>query len=166
MSVRLRRLARLVGQLVVFGVLVVLLQTLLGWWRAPDLPEQAPAFTLSDLDGRTVRLEDFAGRTVVLNFWATWCGPCRLEIPSFSRFAKTHGDIVVLGVAVDGEVETLRRARHDLGITYPVLRADRATLAAYDVTSLPTTVVVRGDGSIRSAHAGMLFGPQLWWLTR
>lgn len=163
---RPRQLVRLVGQLAIFLLLVVLLQTAQGWLRAPDLPERAPAFTLPDLEGGTVRLSDFEGRTVVLNFWATWCGPCRVEIPSFSRFADRHDDTVVLGIAVDGEPEALRRAQDDLGITYPVLRADRQTLAAYDVSSLPTTVVVRGDGTVRSSYAGMLFGPQLWWMTR
>ena len=163
---RFRRLATLAGQLALFGAIALLFQTGLGWWRAPSLPDQAPAFNLPDLDGTPVALSDFAGRTVVLNFWATWCPPCRVEIPSFRRFASNNPDVVVLGVAVDGEVEALRQAQKKLGINYPVIRADAATIAAYQVRSLPTTVVVRGDGTVRSAYAGMLFGPHLWWMTR
>lgn len=163
---RMRRLATLAGQLALFGAIALLLQAGLGWWRAPSLPERAPAFALPNLDGDTVALSDFAGRTVVLNFWATWCPPCRVEIPSFRRFAANNPDIVVLGVAVDGEAEALREAQRKLGINYPVIRADAATITAYRVRSLPTTVVVRGDGTVRSAYAGMLFGPHLWWMTR
>jgi thiol-disulfide isomerase/thioredoxin len=155
-----------VGRIALFVLLFAVLQGGLGWLRAPSLPRQAPPFALPDLEGQTVALSDFAGQTVVLNFWATWCGPCRVEIPSFTRFAEKHPEIPVLGVAVDGSVEELRRARDELAMGYPILVADRATLHAYGVKSLPTTVVVRGDGSVRSAYAGMLFQPQLWWMTR
>ena len=163
---RSRRLFSALGSLVLGLFFIAALQTVLGRVRAPDLPAMAPAFALSDLEGGTVALADLEGRTVVLNFWATWCGPCRVEIPSFVRFARDHPEIAVLGVAVDGGAEELRRARDDLGIDYPILLANVATLEAYGVRSLPTTVVVRGDGSVRSAHAGMLFRPQLWWMTR
>lgn len=142
------------------------MQTALGHLRAPDLPSEAPPFSLPDLDGSLVGLEDFAGQTVVLNFWATWCGPCRLEIPSFSKFATQNPNIPVLGIAIDGEVEQLRAARDNLGISYPILRADVKTLEAYGVSGVPTTVVVRGDGKVRGAHVGPLFRPQLWWMTR
>lgn len=160
------RIVSTLGSLAFFLFLVVALQTVLGRLRAPSLPEQAPAFALPNLEGSTVSLSDFAGRTVVLNFWATWCGPCRVEIPSFTRFAEENPEIPVLGVAVDGSIEELRHARDTLGMGYPVLVADQATLEAYGVKTLPTTVVVRGDGSVRSAHSGMLFRPQLWWMTR
>lgn len=149
-----------------FLLLVVVLQTGLGQLRAPSLPPEAPAFTLPDLEGETVALADFAGQTVVLNFWATWCGPCRLEIPSFSKFAQQNPEIPVLGIAIDGAPEQLRSAREDLGISYPILRADRRTLEAYGISGVPTTVVVDGTGQVRSAHVGPLFRPQLWWMTR
>ncbi|MEM9291262.1 MAG: TlpA disulfide reductase family protein [Acidobacteriota bacterium] len=161
-----RRWASGLRSLVFFLFLFVIFQLAAGWWRAPSLPEQAPTFTLSNLAGETVRLEDFRGQTVVLNFWADWCPPCRTEIPAFSSFADRRPDIVVLGVAVDGTREQLQAASKQLGITYPVLVADEGTVAAYRVSSLPTTVVVRPDGSVRSSYAGMMFGPQLWWATR
>lgn len=147
-------------------VLVAGLWLAIGWARAPDLPSVAPAFSLSDLDGRTVSLADLRGKTVVLNFWATWCGPCRMEAPTLTAFAKSHPDVPVLGIAVDGTAAALKQAAQSLGIEYPVLIADKATLAAYKVGTLPTTVIVAGDGTIRSAHTGLMLGPHLRWLAR
>lgn len=132
-----------------------------GQWRAPDLPDAAPDFTLQTVDGETVQLSSLRGQTVVLNFWATWCGPCRVEIPQFSGFADAHPDIPVLGIATDGTVGELKAAREKLDIRYPVLRADAATVQAYGVDTLPTTVIVGPDGRIEAAHAGILTRPQL-----
>lgn len=137
-----------------------------GWLRAPDLPDQAPDFTLADLDGATVTLSSLRGQTVVLNFWATWCGPCRVEIPAFSAFAQEHPEVPVFGIAVDGSPAELRRAAAQLGIDYPVLVADGAVQAAYQIETLPTTVIVNPDGSVRTAHVGIMPGPQLRWATR
>jgi peroxiredoxin len=134
--------------------------------QTPSLPHEAPAFALQNLEGETVRLADFAGQTVVLNFWATWCGPCRVEIPTFSAFAEDHPEIPVLGIAVDGTPAQLKAAREKMGITYPVLLADDATLRAYKVRGIPHTVVVRPDGTIGANHVGVVFRPQLWWMTR
>ena len=139
----------------------VALMHMVGKLRAPELPQQAPDFALQTLDGETVRLSSLRGQTVVLNFWATWCGPCRLEIPSFTQFAADHPQIPVYGIATEGSVESLRAAQRQLDIGYPVLRADAATLAAYHIDTLPTTVVVGPDGEVKSAHAGILTGPQL-----
>ena len=139
----------------------VLLMQLVGRLRAPDLPEQAPDFALTSLDGEVVRLSELRGQTVVLNFWATWCGPCRAEIPSFTRFAGEHPEVPVYGIATEGGAAELTAAKKRLGIGYPVLMADRATLDAYQINTLPTTVVVGPDGQVKSAHAGILTGPQL-----
>ncbi len=138
----------------------------LGWLRAPTLPDAAPPFTLATLDGGQLSLESLRGKTVVLNFWATGCGPCQMEVPGLSAFARSHPDIPVLGIAVDGTRDSLRAAAIQLGIDYPVLLADAATKAAYKVTTLPTTVIVGPDGAIRSAHAGLMLQPHLFLLTR
>ena len=161
-----QRILKWLWQGLFFLVLLVLFQGFAGWLQAPRLPNEAPAFALADLSGQTVSLEDFAGQTVVLNFWATWCPPCRMEIPSFSRFAEGNPEVPVLGIAVDGGPEELARARDEMGITYPILLADESTLAAYGVRSLPTTVIIRPDGTVKTSYAGMLFRPQLWFLTR
>ena len=131
--------------------------------RAPNLPDRAPPFELVGLDGASVRLADFRGRTVVLNFWATWCGPCRLEAPTFAAFARAHPEITVLGVVADGPAAKVRAAARELGITYPVVLGDAATFGAYGVTTYPTTVVVGPDGEVRSAHTGLMVRPQLAW---
>lgn len=147
-------------------LLVVLLIQVVGWLRAPDLPEEAPTFALEDLDGAVVSLADLRGRTVVLNFWATWCLPCRVEIPQLSGFAQAHPEITVLGVAIDGSRAELKRGAASLGVDYPVLRIDEATRAAYGISTVPTTVVIDPEGRIRSAHTGIITRPQLWWATR
>jgi len=132
-----------------------------GQLRAPELPEVAPDFELVTLDGDTVRLSSLRGKTVVLNFWASWCGPCRVEIPQFSSFAEAHPEVPVLGIATDGTPGELKAASKKLGITYPVLRADAATVRAYGVDTLPTTVIVGPEGTVAAAHAGILTRPQL-----
>ena len=142
---------------------IAVLSVVVGRVRAPSLPEVAPAFTLLDLAGEEVSLEDFRGQVVVLNFWAEWCGPCRLEIPTFSRYARNRPDVVVLGIATDGTAPRLRAAARRLDIAYPVLVGDPETVSAYEVSSLPTTVIVGPEGDIRTVHAGVLLGPQLAW---
>jgi len=137
-----------------------------GQWRAPNLPDTAPDFALLNLDQELIQLSDFRGRPVILNFWATWCGPCRMEIPSFSAFADANPQIPVLGIAVDGTPEELRAASKDLGITYPILLGRKDVQATYGVSTLPTTVIIGPDGTIHTVHTGLLFRPQLEWLTR
>jgi len=123
----------------------------------PSLPDEAPDFAVKTLDGERLDLEHFDGQTVVLNFWASWCGPCRHEIPDFSRFATDHPKIAVLGVAVDsGDTKQVRRAAKKFGITYPVAQANASLLESYDVSVLPTTVIIRDDGSIGTAHVGAM----------
>ncbi len=159
---RLRNTLRdvaILGAVVLFGMPIV------AWLRGPELPEQAPAFTLSDVDGNLVSLSDYEGQTVVLNFWATWCGPCRLEAPVFAEFAASHPDVPVLGLAVDGPPQKVRRVAEEIGMDFRVVMADRAVVDAYDVSVYPTTVVVGPDGDVRWSHAGIMFRPHLAWAT-
>ena len=126
----------------------------------------APDFALATSDGGTIRLSELRGQPVIINFWATWCGPCRVEMPAFSSFAKAHPDVRVLGVAVDsGDPARLAIEKQKLGIPYDVLVADRGVTRDYGVTSLPTTVVVDEQGKIVKAQAGIVWGWQLGWWT-
>ena len=161
-----RSRGRWLRELLLFAVLFIVVSTALGRLRAPELPPQAPDFTLQDLSGAPVSLQDFRGKTVVLNFWATWCTPCKLEIPMISSFAKAHPEVVVLGVAVDGKREALAKAAPALGIDYPVLVGTPQVVKAYGATTVPTTVIVDKDGGVRTAHVGLILTPQLWLLTR
>lgn len=127
----------------------------------PDLPDEAPDFELVDLDGNTHRLSDYRGQTVVVNFWATWCGPCRSEIPTFNEWSQEHPDIPVLGISTDTSAAKVRATRKQLEMSYPVMLSDQATAAAYNITSLPTTVIVGPDGQVKKVHVGQMFGWQL-----
>ena len=161
-----RRILRQVRDWALFLVIGFLLFHLMGQWRAPELPESAPDFALVDLENEPVNLSDFRGQPVVLNFWATWCAPCKMEIPSFSAFADANPDIPVLGIAVDGSPEELKAAAEDLGITYRVLLGRRDVQERYGVSTLPTTVIIAPDGEVHTVHVGMMFRPQLEWATR
>ena len=138
---------------------------LLSVWRAPDLPDIAPDFTLKNLQGEDVQLQDYRGKTVVLNFWAHWCGPCRSEIPAFRNFAQENPDIPVLGISVDGRMKDVQKYAKQLGIDYTVLVGDSKIQNLYNISSLPTTVIVDPEGKVKKAHVGMMFETQLEWAT-
>lgn len=134
--------------------------------RAPEVETddqgRAPIFTLMDTAGDRVALEELRGQPVILNFWATWCGPCKAEIPELNRFAAAHPDVKLLGVAVDsGTLPVLERASEQLGIQYPVLRGNSGVQQRYGVRSVPTTFLVDADGIIRQSHVGPVSVRQL-----
>ena len=123
----------------------------------PDLHADAPAISVPDLEGGPVELAELAGSPVVLNFWASWCGPCRQEIPEFTAFAKEHPQVQVIGVAVDsGNAAAVEQAAKSFGITYRVAVGDSAIMQRYGVRSLPTTVIIGADGKVKASHVGML----------
>jgi thiol-disulfide isomerase/thioredoxin len=161
-----RRLSGWAGDLGWTALLFAAIWVGAGWLRAPAL-RTAPALDLPTLDGGRVRLESLRGRTVIVNFWATWCGPCRVEMPTLVSFAADHPDVPVVLVAVDGTPDALRgfARAHDVPESL-IARADAATRAAWGVGTLPTTVVVGPDGTLRGAHGGIVLAPQLWWWTR
>lgn len=138
---------------------------LLSWWRTPNLPDQAPSWTLESIEGEKVSLSDFEGQTVVLNFWATWCGPCKMEIPEFRKFVEEHPDVPVLGIAVDGNSNQLRQFAKQNKMNYPILRADKDIQQEYNVSSLPMTVVVGKNGQVEDVHVGVMMSSQLEWAT-
>lgn len=145
--------------LTILGILVI--TYVAGRLRAPDLPDEAPAFTARLLTGEVFELEALEGQSVVLNFWATWCGPCQFEIPAFSRFAARHPEIAVLGVVAPEPRARIVAAVRDLEIDYPVVLGTKEILDVYGVTTFPTTIFVGPDGRIQTAHGGLMLDPQL-----
>lgn len=105
----------------------------------------APDFALSDVQNRLIRISDFKGKVVVLDFWATWCGPCRAEIPWFNDLARRYRDrgLVVLGVSMDEKGWTaVVPFVKDLQVEYPVVLASAAPVQAYGVGPPPTTFLI------------------------
>jgi peroxiredoxin len=119
----------------------------------------APDFTLRNSDGARVKLSDFRGQVVLLNFWATWCGPCKVEIPWFIEFQNRYQPegFTVLGVSMDDNGWAavrpyVARAR----INYPVVLGDEKVNLAYGgIEALPTTLIIGRDGKIGYLHAGL-----------
>jgi len=121
----------------------------------------APEFTLTSLEGKKVALSDFKGRPLVVNFWATWCAPCKVEMPWFEEFEKKYaGDgFEVLGLAydVDAGKDTIGREVKKLGVTYPILLTDPKVQAAYlsDSEVLPMSFYVDRTGKVTEVTAGL-----------
>ncbi len=119
----------------------------------------APDFALKDADGKTVRLSDYRGKVVLLDFWATWCGPCKVEIPWFMEFQRKHKDrgFEVLGVAMDEEGwDAVKPFVHHLGINYRVVLGNDDITASYGgVEALPTTFLIDRQGRIAAVHVGL-----------
>src|SRR5215469_2770877 len=112
----------------------------------------APEFTLETLDGKTVSLSEFKGKAVLVNFWATWCGPCKIETPWLVDFQNQYGaqGLQIVGVAMDdsGKDEIARFAK-DMGMNYPVLLGKEAVGEAYGgIPALPESFFVGRDGKI------------------
>jgi cytochrome c biogenesis protein CcmG/thiol:disulfide interchange protein DsbE len=121
--------------------------------------KSAPDFTLKDADGKVVHLSDYRGKVVILDFWATWCGPCRIEIPWFMELQRRNKDrgFEVLGVAMDDEGwEVVKPFLADLGVNYRVMVGDDLTAQMYGgVDALPTTFLIDKAGKIAAVHVGL-----------
>lgn len=132
--------------------------------RAAVKPEserkQAPNFSLKDANGTPVRLSDYRGKVVLLNFWATWCGPCKLEIPWFMDFEQRYKDrgFAVLGVSMDEDGwEAVKPYIADRKVNYRVVLGDDLVGNLYGgIDSLPTTFLIDRDGRVASVHVGLV----------
>ncbi len=120
----------------------------------------APEFALKDAGGRSVQLSDYRGKIVLLNFWATWCGPCKVEIPWFMEFEQKYKDkgFAVLGVSMDEDGwDSVRPFVEDLRVNYRVLMGNSTVAGLYGgLDSLPTTFMVDKEGRIASVHVGLV----------
>jgi len=117
-------------------------------------------FTVKDINGKDVRLSQYQGQVVLLNFWATWCGPCRREIPSLMTLYSNYRDrgFVVLGVSVDKEVQLIKPFARTMKMNYPVLiGAGRTEFndAFGPFIGFPTSVMLERDGTVCVRHLGL-----------
>jgi peroxiredoxin len=122
---------------------------------------QAPDFTLHALSGPNMRLKEQRGRVVMVNFWATWCAPCRQEMPQLVRLYEKYrsSGFVLLGVNVDDDSSKAVEVANKLGVTFPVLLdADKTVSKLYDLSTMPSTVLIDRDGKVRYVHRGYLAG--------
>ena len=119
----------------------------------------APDFALRDIDGKTVRLSDFKGKVVLVDFWATWCGPCKIEIPWFIEFERKHKDkgFAVIGISMDEEGwEVVKPFLSRLNVNYRVVIGNDSTAQSYGgVEALPTTFLIDREGRIAATHVGL-----------
>jgi len=119
----------------------------------------APDFTLNDSSGKPVRLSELRGNVVLLNFWATWCAPCRVEIPMFIKFQEAYRDrnFCVLGVALDEQGWSVVRPYADAKkINYPVMVGDDRIADLFGgLKAVPTTVIIDRQGRIAATHVGL-----------
>jgi peroxiredoxin len=155
----------LFGLIISMSVLTVLLPENRALAKGPDTPiltgntgnDVAPAFQLPNLSGKSVSLKDFKGKVVILDFWATWCPPCRMEIPGFIDLQKSYGakGLQVVGVALD-QPDRVKSFVAANGINYPVVLGNNQIVSSYGgITGIPTTFLIDKEGRIVEKFEGM-----------
>jgi peroxiredoxin len=121
----------------------------------------APDFALKDANGKTVKLSDYRGKVVLLSFWATWCGPCQIEMPWFKDFEQNYKDknFSVLGISLDepGDWKSVKRYIEDNKINYRIVMGTEEIAQLYgEVDSLPTNFIIDREGRVAAVHIGLV----------
>ena len=118
----------------------------------------APDFTMIDWEGNEVRLRDFVGKPIILNFWASWCGPCKMEMPEIQNFYEKYGEEVhFLLVSVDDSVDTAKSFIEEEGYTFPVyFDTTSAGAYTYGASSIPLTYFVDAEGNMQAYYMGAM----------
>ena len=141
---------------IVIGVLSLCLSHLL--IASTDLlGKEAPDFTLRSDQGDNKKLSEYRGKVVLINFWASWCGPCQLELPKLTELKRLHDeyDFELLAINIDEEPEKALRLAKKLGINFPVLfDQEKHVSKMYDIDAMPMTVLIDRNGDVRYLHRG------------
>ncbi len=142
---------------VIMATLLIALSSLvLGQGKTP-----APQLVLKDIEGRSVRLSDYKGKIVLLNFWATWCAPCRAEMPDLVKWQREYRKqgLQVIGVTYPPEeLAEVRKFIKSIKVNYPIALGDKQTKALFDKgETLPITVVIDRKGMVREIIQGIIF---------
>jgi peroxiredoxin len=148
-------------------VMIALAGSLLGCTSSSTVPatsaadrKAAPNFAVADANGAQVKLSDYKGKVVLLNFWATWCGPCKIEIPWFIELEKTYKNrgFATLGVSMDDDGwKVVKPFIAQQAINYPVMVGNDRVAELYGgIDSLPTTFLIDREGRIASRHPGLV----------
>jgi thiol-disulfide isomerase/thioredoxin len=159
--VKWKKLALVVGLVVVAGVVVWAVASRLGGDDGGSVAsgtgggDTSAVFSGETLDGEAFDLEDYRGKPVVVNFWASWCGYCEAEMPDLMKFAADHPEAAVIGVAVNDDLEAARQAAADLGLTFPsVYDPDGEIFGQFGSEGLPTTVFYTKDLEVAETLVG------------
>jgi peroxiredoxin len=129
----------------------------------PRTSKPAPDFVLKDIHGKSINLTQFKGKPILLNFWATWCGPCREELPSMQRMheaSNKNGGFHIVAISIDRfNMEKVKQYAKDLDLTFPILvDPDRETRKAYFIRGLPTSYLIDAAGKLQ----GFISGARKW----
>ncbi len=159
------------GSVLLVGILLVLVQrarhSSMGYpGESEAIGQPAPSFQLKDLDGNMVSLEDFKGKIVMLDFWATWCGPCRMTMPELEKLQQEHpDDFVLLAINVGDDEEEVKPYVQSRRIqTRVLLDSDRSVGQTYGTSSIPVQFIIDKDGILRHRQVGAYQGwlEDLW----
>ena len=123
-------------------------------------PEKAADFTLKTIDGEEVSLSDFEGKVVLLDFWATWCPPCRRGVPDLVEIQKKYKDeLVIIGISLDNQstVADIEPFIEEYGINYPVVLGNQQVVNDYgNIQAIPTSFIIDQSGNIKQTHVGLV----------
>jgi peroxiredoxin len=148
-------------------IMLLVMKSNVAW--AVGLEQTAPDFTLKSRSGDNLRLQDYRGKVVLINFWASWCGPCRQEMPILDSLNTRYGPagFTVLGVNVEAEQDKARQVADRLNVNFPLLfDVSQEVSESYDIKSMPYTVLVDRNGQVQYIHQGYKPGDENKYIDR